>query len=233
MNDLFDLVANTADGAFIINEDRNIIYWNNAAQKILGYTSDEVINQPCYKILRGCDDKGQMICHHNCNISLYAFADKIVPNYDLATCTKSGEMRWINISILTASRSNDDSSSVIIHLFRDATKAKQNEQFIHQMFNSVEQWQKTSIPTIPSAPLDFHIEELTNREHEVLSLLAHGSSTSDIAEMLSISVATARNHIQKILHKLHVHSRLEAVTYAFEHGLVPEIKTIEPNKKAK
>jgi DNA-binding NarL/FixJ family response regulator len=62
--------------------------------------------------------------------------------------------------------------------------------------------------------------DLTDREREVLSLLAQGHNTRGIATALPISPSTARNHIQNILHKLHVHSRLEAVAYAFEHGLV-------------
>ena len=222
MEQLFKTFANTADGVFIINEDRRIIYWNDAAQKMLGYTPDDIIGQPCYKIMRGCDDKGKIICFHNCNVSQNAFDGQPIPNYDLATRTKSGEMRWINISILTVSPANDDSSSVIVHLFRDATKAKQNEQFIHQMFDTVEQWQKTGTPTVSPTPVDSYVEKLTEREREVLSLLAHGFGTADIAEKLSITSATARNHVQRILHKLNVHSRLEAVAYAFEHGLVSE-----------
>ena len=225
MNNLFQIFDNTADGVFIINEGRRIIYWNKAAQEILGYTPDEVIGQSCYKIMGGCDDKGQVLCHHRCNVSLTAFAGKTVSNYDLATHTKSGEMCWINVSILTILSGNNGSTPVIIHLFRDTTKTKQNEQFIHHMFEAIEHWQKTAASPISPAPVEPHIESLTGRESEVLSLLAHGASTANIAETLSISPATVRNHIQKILHKLHVHSRLEAVAYAFEHGLVRENKT--------
>jgi DNA-binding NarL/FixJ family response regulator len=63
-------------------------------------------------------------------------------------------------------------------------------------------------------------QELTDREREVLSLLAQGLNTPDIAQSLSISSSTVRNHVQNILHKLQVHSRLEAVAYALKHGLV-------------
>ena len=65
-------------------------------------------------------------------------------------------------------------------------------------------------------------ELLTEREREVLALLAHGLSTRAIARSLSISSATVRNHVQSILNKLQVHSRLEAVTYALDHNLVPK-----------
>lgn len=223
MNRLFEIFSNTADGVFIIDKDQRIIFWNNVAQEILGYTSDEIIGQPCYNILRGCDDKGKVICYHRCNVSTHVLAGKTVRNYDLATCTKLGEICWINISILTVFPTDNNSGPFIVHLFRDATKTKQNEQFIHQMFDAVQQWQKTISPTAPSLASDHQVEKLTDREHQVLSLLAHGSSTSDIAEALSITLATTRNHIQSIFHKFHVHSRLEAVTYALEHGLVSEI----------
>lgn len=62
--------------------------------------------------------------------------------------------------------------------------------------------------------------DLTDREREVLSLLAQGLSTNDIARSLSITSSTVRNHIRNILQKLHVHNWLEAVVYAFKQGLV-------------
>lgn len=61
---------------------------------------------------------------------------------------------------------------------------------------------------------------LTQRELEVVELLAQGKSTEDIAADLSIARTTARNHIQSILQKLNVHSRLEAVAHLRRHGVV-------------
>jgi len=61
---------------------------------------------------------------------------------------------------------------------------------------------------------------LTKREYQVLSLLAQGTDTDAIATQLVIGKSTVRNHIERILHKLGVHSRLEAVTYAQEHHLL-------------
>ena len=55
---------------------------------------------------------------------------------------------------------------------------------------------------------------------EVLQLLAQGYSTDQTAQALSISKATTRNHIQNIYQKLQVHTRAQAVAYAFEHDLV-------------
>ena len=60
---------------------------------------------------------------------------------------------------------------------------------------------------------------LTPRERQVLNHLADGHTTREIATLLSISVPTVRSHIEHILHKLHAHSRLEAVAVSRRLGL--------------
>jgi DNA-binding NarL/FixJ family response regulator len=76
---------------------------------------------------------------------------------------------------------------------------------------------RRATPAPPSGPGG----RLTEREHEVLLLLAQGASTPAIASALLISGHTARTHVQNVLVKLCVHSRLEAAAYAVRHGLVP------------
>ena len=63
--------------------------------------------------------------------------------------------------------------------------------------------------------------ELTPRQAEVLRHLAAGCSTTQIAEHMSLSVETVRNHIRAVLRKLGAHSRLEAVAIARQRGLEP------------
>lgn len=62
--------------------------------------------------------------------------------------------------------------------------------------------------------------ELTPREQEALALLAIGATTEQIAERLQLARNTVRNHVQRILMKLGVHSKLEAVAVARREGLV-------------
>jgi DNA-binding NarL/FixJ family response regulator len=61
---------------------------------------------------------------------------------------------------------------------------------------------------------------LTPRELEVLGLLVEGASNKDMARRLSIRSNTVRTHVQNLLAKLQVHTRLEAVTVANRHGSV-------------
>lgn len=64
------------------------------------------------------------------------------------------------------------------------------------------------------------ISALTPREREVLALLADGGDNDSIAQALVISPQTARTHIQNVLSKLDVHSRLEAAAFAQRNGLI-------------
>jgi len=61
---------------------------------------------------------------------------------------------------------------------------------------------------------------LTDREMEVLRLVAKGMNNRDIAKELYISENTVKNHIRNILEKLHLHSRMEAVVYAVREKLL-------------
>lgn len=62
-------------------------------------------------------------------------------------------------------------------------------------------------------------ENLTPREREVLSLMVKGLGNKEIAELLVISLPTAKNHVSNILAKLDVESRIEAIVKVLEHNL--------------
>nr|4WT0_A Chain A, Response regulator receiver domain protein [unidentified]4WT0_B Chain B, Response regulator receiver domain protein [unidentified]4WU4_A Chain A, Response regulator receiver domain protein [unidentified]4WU4_B Chain B, Response regulator receiver domain protein [unidentified]4WUH_A Chain A, Response regulator receiver domain protein [Enterococcus faecalis S613]4WUH_B Chain B, Response regulator receiver domain protein [Enterococcus faecalis S613]4WUL_A Chain A, Response regulator len=62
-------------------------------------------------------------------------------------------------------------------------------------------------------------EDLTNREHEILMLIAQGKSNQEIADELFITLKTVKTHVSNILAKLDVDNRTQAAIYAFQHGL--------------
>ena len=69
--------------------------------------------------------------------------------------------------------------------------------------------------------VELRVGTLSNRERELLGLLANGWSNRRIAQEWFLSANTVRTHVQSILVKLGVHSKLEAVAFAYEHSLVP------------
>jgi len=72
------------------------------------------------------------------------------------------------------------------------------------------------------------VPRLSERETEILRMVATGLSYKQIATRLVLSHRTVQNHVQNTLGKLQLHNRVELVRYAIEHGLAGEFEAGEP-----
>lgn len=218
MSRLFEALRDAADGAFVIDEDLHIVYWNKAAEAVLGFDSQDVAGQFCYQLLHGYDEGRCLICKARCRVAQLVLKSKPVPNYDIRVTTKQGDSRWLNMSVFTYRIGDADGKKLIVHLFHDLNHKKIDEKLLNEVIEVIGRYQDILPESrTETEPLR---EALTPREREVLALLAKSHGTRAIAGLLSISPNTVRNHIQQILQKLQVHSRLEAVTHAIKHDLI-------------
>jgi len=199
-------LGRAGDGAFVIAGDGKIVLWNRSAEKMLGYTAREALGRPCCELFVGRDDNGNRLCYRGCHVMTLVKMGDPVQNFDLQTRTKAGRPLWLNVSIIVTP--NGSGGPLTIHLFRDVTATKELLNVVSERF---------SAPSTPVAPSN---GDLTRRELEILKLIAAGDSTRVVAERLHVSPATVRNHVQNIMGKLGVHSRLQAVAYATTHRLL-------------
>ena len=218
MSRLFEALKNFADGAFVINEDLRIVYWNKAAEAILGFDREDVAGQFCYQLLNGSDESRRLICKERCRVMKLALQSRPVPNYDIRTATKQGEDCWLNMSVFTYRMSGANGKKGVVHIFHDLDRKEVDDRVFRQLVKVINRYQ--DIRHNNGAKLESHQNTLTSREHEILEFLVDGHSTQEIARILTISTNTVRNHIQHILQKLQVHTRLEAVAYAIKNDLI-------------
>lgn len=224
MDEILEALRHTADGVYIIDEEQRIAFWNNAAEQMLGYSANEVVGELCWEILGGQVDGNCPLCRRDCVPFAAAVQGELVPNFDIHVRTKNDQRHWLNVSIIALPSGEEEGLLGVIHLFRDIEARKQAEDFALEVAAQARQLGLQQASLTQSAALDGEsepeIKELTPREFQVLELLGVGADTPTIAEELYITESTVRNHVQRVLHKLHVHSRLEAVAAAREYGLI-------------
>lgn len=208
--DLLDVLAETADGAFALDRDARILLWNQAAERITGRVAADVVGSPCCEVMQGRDPAGNTVCVPGCHIQAMSLRGALPASYDLSIRHASGKRLWLNISTILVHGDNGELTASV-HLFRDVTSRRELEAHLKQGLG--EQLLDADVP--PDT-----LQALTPREREVLKLMTRGLPAAAIANRLSISRATVRNHTQNILRKLGVHSKLAAVAMANRYGLL-------------
>ena len=205
--DPIHLVQSTAEAAFASGKGNRITMWNEAAEQLLGYKAEEVVGRSCYDVLCGLDLFGNRFCDEACNLHRMVSRKESVRRFEMDVRKASGERLRVAISILSAPGSTP-SEPTIIHLLQPVGEPKERAH----------EGPPASVASDTSAQAVQ--SPLTRREIEILRHLAAGASTREIAGSMFISVATARTHIQNILRKLEVHSKLAAVSVAVRKRLI-------------
>ena len=215
MTSLVELFEGAGDGVAVIDPGYRIIYWNAAAEEIVGYSRDEAVGHTCFDVFQGMGERGTIVCGPECSIMSCAFRGERIHSFNLLSSHRDGRRLWLNMSTMFL-REFDGHADVVVHMFRDIDRLGRADALLGEFLIR-------GLEVAAPVPLPHRIqaeqrEKLTKREREVLQLIAQGLSAKDIARRLTVSEATARNHIQSILNKLGVHSRLEAALYAIERG---------------
>lgn len=204
-------LAPSPDPVFVTNRHNRLVFWNASAQRMLGFDENEVLGTSCAALLHGCDRFGNRYCDDCCPILQMATRGELIRQFGLALYAKDGQTIVADVSVLTLSVPPPE-GFYLAHILRPAGRA--DSTAAHQDAPPCSLLEATRMSA------DARARRLTVREVEVLGMLAAGRTTPEIAERLFISTITARNHIQNVLDKLEVHSKAEAVAFAFQKRLL-------------
>lgn len=211
--DLLRTIDACGDPIFVVDERWTILHWNKSAELAFGWAAADAVGQRCYEVICGVDDGGREVCRVHCEKWALARRGARIHNFDIRALPT--HERWANVSILPILDATGRPIA-LAHLLRNVSRTKRLEGFVREIAANADEVLTSHRNSTVRESSPIH---LTNREIEVLSLLAHGAGTTTIAERLGVSRHTVHNHVAVVLNKLGVHSRAEAVAYAFEHHL--------------
>ncbi len=209
---LFESLVHSPDPVFATDRHLNMIFWNLSCERLFGFEEEEIVGAACASALGGCDAFGNRYCSEHCPVTQMAARGETIRHFGLRLRAKDGRMIPMDVSVLHLSVRPPD-HFVLAHIL------KPSEPQMHVSESPHEAPPRPMLVSVRESP-DARARKLTTREVEVLGMLAAGRSTPEIGGRLHISTLTARNHIQNILEKLEVHSKAEAVAFAFQQHIV-------------
>jgi PAS domain S-box-containing protein len=202
---VLETLALSEEAMFVIDDRRRIVFWNPEMRRLLGYSHDEVAGRSCCSALAGTDGFGNRYCGEGCPVLSIALRGETVRPYRLSYRAKSGGFVPLEVSIVRF-KLRKSKRVLLAHIVREVEEVRMAPQ---------------EAPRLAAEPhADARVRELTAREIDVLARLARGQSAATIAGELSISPLTTRNHIHHVFEKLDVHSRSEAVAFAYRMNIV-------------
>lgn len=180
----------SGDALFAYDAELTVLAWNEAAETLTGIAAEEAIGQPCWDVLRGISERGDIVCHPGCSVARLAREGWPLSCTRMLIATPAGR-KAVSISTITVRRAGEE--PIVLNLMRNG---------------------------FPPEPTKKAARHLTGRQIEILQHLAEGQTVKTIAVRLGISETTTRNHIAAILRRLGCHSQLEAVADARRLGLI-------------
>ncbi|HEY1434549.1 MAG TPA: LuxR C-terminal-related transcriptional regulator, partial [Thermoanaerobaculia bacterium] len=175
-----------------------------------------VLGKRCYDVIGGRDENGNVYCYRNCPVAHQArdLPKEPVHRFSLSMEAGSGVRKTVEVSLF-AIPSYHPALATVVHVLRAGKKRKAGALELQLEKEADAREALWPMETGPGRAID-----LTAREKEVLRCLAEGLPTAAIGKRLFIAPVTVRNHVQNILQKLDIHTKLAAVVFAYQHALI-------------
>ena len=212
---LFSLLNSASYGAYAVDMNQVIRFWNASAERVLGFQSREVMGKHCYEVLQRIPaERTTPFCFEGCFSLRSARAGQPPQVVPLRIRDVVGQLKSVIFMPLVLPQ-NEAHPTLLLYLFHEesiappATRGKETKVAAELRIAGA------SLLAPPMA-----VDSLTVREREVVELLADGRTTKEVAQELYIATNTVRNHIANVRQKLQARSKLEMVLIAQQHGLL-------------
>src|SRR5579872_2208366 len=98
--DVYRLFEGAADAAFVVTIEGEILFWNAAAERLFGYSQEDVLNKTCHELLQGKGALGTSVCTRECSVQRCAARTESIPTFDLEVTTRCGKQKWVSVSTI-------------------------------------------------------------------------------------------------------------------------------------
>ncbi len=123
MDKILGIFSNTKDGAYAVDGNQRIIFWNQAAEEMFGYTADEAVGHVCWQLLHGHSADGKQVCQNQCGILQHIKKGAPGDYFDLLVKHRNGHNVLVNVSTLPLlTENNSVEQPHLMHLARFQAK---------------------------------------------------------------------------------------------------------------
>lgn len=240
--DLLDLLSAGSPAAFASDQNHRIVFWNKGAERVMERTAGQALGRLCHEVFGGRDLFGNRFCSESCPVSQTIDRHEGVNRFEMRTGDQlRPQVLGVTVVEIPDPRRGFHTAVHILDqieekswLARELARLREAaDKLLRGASDSAEGGVPIRLhlslsaipPTGAPAPAEILVEALSDREQDVLSAIASGQANKDIARTLRISLATTRNHVQHILKKLDVHTKLEAMALVSRKGwnLLPRV----------
>ena len=208
-------------GAYAVSVDQTIVAWNRNAERILGFTPQEVLGRRCYEVVSGVKPSSVTPeCEDGCPLLRYLRAGLVPTPVRLRMLCSSGERKSVRVTPMVITGILRD-APLLVHLFDDSPEPAESDLVQESLRAALAAGGADVLSDHPPAPGPADEGVLTRRELEILRLMAVGWETARIAGELGISRHTVRNHIRNLRQKLGAPTKLDAVVTGIRLGILP------------
>ena len=110
-----------SEGMFVTDDHQRIVAWSSAAQRLLGFSPEEVVGRTCYQVVMGREPDGHPVCGRSCSVTRNARRLRGTAAYEVVAHARDGSAKCLSNSVLVIE--GPDGGFHIVHLLRESSRS--------------------------------------------------------------------------------------------------------------